>query len=92
MKKTTFLARALACIVAACALCFVGCKEDIPAGETTVYMPDGAPALAFAGLMHDDTDDDGITYRVVAPSLIKTKITYDDRQLWLLWPYTCRSP
>ncbi|MBQ8876627.1 MAG: hypothetical protein IJY63_03665 [Clostridia bacterium] len=45
---------------------FAGCKkDDIAAEEITVYTPDGAPALALAGLMHTDTADDGVTYRVV---------------------------
>ncbi len=45
---------------------FVGCKkDDIPADEIAVYMPDGAPALALAELMHEDKADDGVTYRVV---------------------------
>lgn len=53
-----------------------GCgKEDIPAGELTVYMPDGAPALALAGMMAKDTEDDGVTYRVVDASLIATKVS-----------------
>ncbi len=44
----------------------VGCqKNDLPAEEVTVCMPDGAPALALAGLMHADRADDGVTYRVV---------------------------
>lgn len=33
--------------------------------EITVYMPDGAPALALAKLMHEDTETDGVCYRVV---------------------------
>jgi len=78
MKFGRFLARALAIVIVACGLCFSGCKEDVPEGETTVYMPDGAPALALAGVMKDDTESDGVTYRVVAPALIKTKITYSD--------------
>ena len=44
----------------------VGCqKDDLPSEEVTVCMPDGAPALALAGLMHEDRADDGVTYRVV---------------------------
>ena len=43
--------------------------------SVTVYMPDGAPALALAGLMAKDTEDDGITYNVVSPSLIASKVT-----------------
>lgn len=53
-----------------------GCGEkDIPAGELTVYMPDGAPALALAGMMAKDTEDDGVTYRVVNASAIATKVS-----------------
>ena len=50
--------------------CFgsVGCAERIPETEITVYMPDGAPALALAELMHGDTESDGVTYRVVDTS------------------------
>ena len=49
-----------------------------PTEDLTVYMPDGAPALAFAKLLYEDTEEDGITYKVVAPNLIKTKVTYND--------------
>ncbi len=52
----------------------VGCKEK-KSGEIYVYMPDGAPALALAGMMDSDTETDGVTYRVVDPTLIKTKVT-----------------
>ena len=47
-------------------------------GEITVCMPDGAPALALAQLLFEDTEDDGITYKVVSPSLISSKVTYND--------------
>ena len=47
-------------------------------GEITVCMPDGAPALALAQLLHEDTADDGITYKVVNSSLIASKVTYKD--------------
>lgn len=45
--------------------------------EITVYMPDGAPSVALAKMMANDTDGDGITYKVVAPmpDLIKSKVT-----------------
>lgn len=39
-----------------------------------VYMPDGAPALSMARLMHED-DIDGVEYHVVDPSLITTTVT-----------------
>ncbi len=62
---------------AACAAaCFAGCKEENE--DWTVYMPDGAPALAFAALMAEDTAEDGVTYRVVAPDLISSKVTYTE--------------
>ena len=48
-------------------------QEDI-----AVYMPDGAPALALAGLMAEDTDGDGVSYNVVPVSLIASKVTYKE--------------
>lgn len=63
------------------AVCALGCLSFSACGETrdlTVYMPDGAPALAFTKLLYEDTEDDGITYQVVAPNLIKTKVTYKE--------------
>lgn len=44
--------------------------------EVTVYMPDGAPSMAFAAMMKDDKADDGVTYKVVDPKLIKNAVTY----------------
>ena len=73
MKK--ILASLLAVICSFACLGFGGCK---PTEDLTVYMPDGAPALAFAKLMHEDTEEDGFTYKVVAPTVIKTKVTYTD--------------
>ena len=74
MKK--ILAGVLALL---CSFFSFGCFNFGGAGEDlTVYMPDGAPALALAKLMHEDTEKDGFTYKVVAPSLIKTKVTYQD--------------
>ena len=73
MKK--FLAGLLAFI---CCLGCLGIGGCTPTGDLTVYMPDGAPALAFAKLMHEDTEDDAFTYKVVAPNLIKTKVTYKE--------------
>lgn len=63
---------ALGC-VAACA-----CAPQMPDEEVTVYMPDGAPALALAGLMAEDKEDDGVTYRVVSAELIASKVTNKD--------------
>ena len=54
-----------------CFLC--GCHRSN--ATVTVYIPDGAPSLAFAGLMCEDTKDDGVEYKVVAPNVIKSKVT-----------------
>lgn len=43
--------------------------------DITVYMPDGAPALAFAGLMAEDKPDDGVSYKVVDATQITSKIS-----------------
>ena len=77
MKKVT---KTVAVGLAACLswglLAFGGCGgSEIPAEEVTVYMPDGAPALALAALMAKDSEEDGVTYRVVDSSLIATKVS-----------------
>ena len=46
--------------------------------EVTVYMPDGAPALAMAGLMYKDTETDGVSYFVTKADGIAAKVTYKD--------------
>ena len=81
MKKSVVKTLALGlCFALSAGACvgFVGCKEEIPEAEITVYMPDGAPALALAGLMHADKEDDGVTYRVVAATQIASKVTNED--------------
>jgi NitT/TauT family transport system substrate-binding protein len=67
-----FLSIIVGAVLAACCL-FGGCH--IAKDEITVYMPDGAPSVAFAKMMSDDTAVNGITYKVVAPNLIKSKVT-----------------
>lgn len=62
-----------------CLAASVGCRPHIPEDEVTVYMPDGAPALALAQLMHEDKEDDGVTYQVVAADLIASKVTNKDQ-------------
>ena len=57
----------------------VACKdEQTSAGDITVYMPDGAPALAMAKLMHEDSADDGVSYAVVDPQVIQLQVGYTD--------------
>lgn len=72
MKK---IARALACVFAALELSACGGSSS---DEIVIYMPDGAPALALANLMHEDVENDGITYRVVAPTVIQSVVNYED--------------
>lgn len=77
IKKRTFV---LAGAVLFGALSWFGCGKK--SEEITVYMPDGAPALALAKLMHEDTESDGVSYRVVdvrtdARALI-SKVTNED--------------
>lgn len=74
-KKITALGLAVLALTATFG--FGACGKD-KAEEITVYMPDGAPALAMASLMAADTPDDGVTYRVVDASLIATKISAND--------------
>ena len=53
-------------------------ESALPPRECTVYMPDGAPALAMAKLMYEDRADDGFTYKVVAPATIASRVTNND--------------
>ncbi len=76
-KKIVALFCAVTLTVACAGIC-VGCQSKLPQGEVTVYMPDGAPALALAGCMAEDTEDDGVTYRVVKADLIASKVTAND--------------
>lgn len=81
MKKIKRLLGGLVCLGMVAGVSFAGCKKDeVPAGEITVYMPDGAPALALAGLMHGDSADDGVTYRVVDAAQIAAETTNKDMQ------------
>ena len=65
----------LASLVFAVGFAACGEKEE---QEITVYMPDGAPALALAGLMAEDTADDGVSYNVVPATAIASKVTYKE--------------
>ena len=73
LKKAFF---AFLLCVLTCGFSLFGCvarTEDI-----TVYIPDGAPSLAFAKMMQEDTQTDGVCYRVVSANVIATKVTNDD--------------
>ncbi len=59
----------------ACALALLGGCTPKRGEELVLYAPDGAPALALAGMMAQDTKEDGVEYRVVAPAKIATTVT-----------------
>lgn len=77
MKKG-LLKKAFACVCALACITASGCLPTTEQKEVTVYMPDGAPALALAKLMHEDTAEDGVTYKVVSADLIASKVTNKD--------------
>ncbi len=56
---------------------FSACRKS--SSELTVYMPDGAPAIAMAKLLAEDTKEDGVDYRVVASTLVATKVTAKEK-------------
>ncbi|MBE7077846.1 MAG: ABC transporter substrate-binding protein [Clostridiales bacterium] len=60
---------------------YASCKET-EKEDLKVYMPDGAPALALAGMMAADTEDDGVSYHILRtesdPTLLPSKLTNND--------------
>lgn len=81
MAKKKLILKKILCGAFCVALAFsafgtAGCKDAVDG--ITVYMPSGAPALALAKLMHEDTASDGVTYQVVNPSTIVSYVTYED--------------
>ncbi len=56
--------------------CLGGCVQE-KSEKITIYMPDGAPAMAFAKLMEEE---DSISYKVVNPTVIATKVTNKDEE------------
>lgn len=77
VKKTMALVCAVMCTVG-CVASLTACEKDTIDKEVTVYMPDGAPALAMAGLMANDKEDDGISYYVTKSDAIASKVTFKD--------------
>ncbi len=65
MKKVFYKILAIVAAFAAGTLCVCGAFGCDRKEELTVYTPDGAPALALAKLMAEDTADDGVRYTVV---------------------------
>jgi NitT/TauT family transport system substrate-binding protein len=77
LKKSVALVCAIMCTMGYAAS-LTACKKDTIDKEVTVYMPDGAPALAMAGLMANDTEDDGISYYVTKADAIASKVTFKE--------------
>ena len=55
-----------------------GAAMRTPTEEVTVYMPDGAPAMALAEMMANDEEGDEVAYKVVDPALISSTVTNKD--------------
>lgn len=90
--KRRFFAFALTALLSMFAL-GCGCRK-VPEGEITVYMPDGAPALAFSQMMHEDKEDDGVSYFVVNASQIASKVAgknMDDNADFCVLPLTAAT-
>ena len=73
---------ALVCVLGCMTGCF-GSSDSSHSGQdkledVTVYMPDGAPALALAQLMYEDTDEDGVEYYVTKADAIASKVSFED--------------
>lgn len=81
-KKITLVTIAVTVVVALLCACIYAIVSDFGKGkkEITVYAPDGAPALALAKLLHEDTDTDGTTYRIVSANGIEARVTYDEEK------------
>ena len=77
MKK--ILKKALAIVITSCCLACVGCSNKKNT-VLTVYMPDGAPAMALAKLMKEDTQKDGVSYFVVNPTTIAARVTNEAQE------------
>ncbi|MBP5242600.1 MAG: hypothetical protein J6Z36_02795, partial [Clostridia bacterium] len=77
MKK--LLATLFAAVLAVTMGIFAACApQEAPEEEAVtaqIYMPDGAPALALAKYMAEDTAEDGIEYHVVEATTIQTYVT-----------------
>ncbi len=76
MKKK-LLSLMISCLLALCG--FAGCGEATP-DTVDVYLPDGAPALALAYAMAEDTENDGVNYRVVAAESIAAYVSGKDEE------------
>lgn len=58
---------------------FGGCVKHKEKQFFSIYMPDGAPAMAFAKMMQEDTDKNAFEYVIVAPAVIASKVTNENQ-------------
>ena len=73
LKKIAVFMAMLCCVIGG------GCNSKKSNDAFTFYTPDGAPAMAFAELMSQDTASDEVEYFVVNPSTIATKVTSENQ-------------
>lgn len=79
--KNKFLPLALCGVLLSSVFAFSSCDDG---EQVRVYAPDGAPALALAKLMHEDSADDGIEYVVTDAISISTFVTGGEADVCIL--------
>ncbi|MBR2616797.1 MAG: hypothetical protein IKC56_00985 [Clostridia bacterium] len=87
MKKTKFVTKLLSVlalsVIAISSFVLAGCGKTPK--DVAIYMPDGAPALAFAKLMHEDSQlGEKVTYTVVNASDIGAKVATGEASVALM--------
>lgn len=83
MKKLLSLLMAFALVIVS-AFALTGCSRNYE-GEIKIYMPDGAPALAFSQLMHENNGlEKNATYTVVPASTIQQFVANESATAALL--------
>ena len=84
MKKLFALLTTLILSLAIC-LSLIGCNAEENPSVKAVYMPDGAPALAFSKLMHEKDDlGYGVKYNVVTADTIGSFVANKSADVALL--------
>lgn len=78
MKKF-FATLACAILTALTVVGFSACNNNNDDGKITVYMPDGAPALAMAQLMNENPEfSKEVSYHVVDADTVSSYVTYNN--------------
>ena len=77
VKSRKFLKRFVLGVMLFVSVCSgFACKKK--QDDISVYLPDGAPAIALAGAMHEDTANDGVCYNVVKADVITSCVSYEN--------------